>query len=328
MERGEYYPLLQQKYLQGENPDFIAFSEIEHTFHRMLQIFSEHDRILISVSGGSDSDCVVHLICIYFPEYVYKCQFVFVNTGLEYDATKRHLCDLEKRYGIEIKRIRGRSVVTVVREKGFPILSKFKSEQIRKYCNGSKASENIIFYDGVRSFNAMKFTHAQQELALYIKHQKIKVSAQCCEYSKKKPLFRFIKDNEIDLNVTGERKAEGGQRAVAHKSCFEPGNHGVDKYMPLWFWSNETKAAFKKTEGIRYSDCYEVYGMRRTGCCGCPFNLNIADDLSIMASYEPMLYKACMNVFGQSYELMDRFNCRRKKCMPGAIQYILKDETE
>lgn len=322
MERWEYEPLLKEKYQDVE-----VFSEIVRTFRKIQEHIGSHERISISVSGGSDSDCIVHLICTYFPEYLDKCKFVFVNTGLEYDATKRHLCDLEKRYGIEIDRIRGQSVVSVVRKYGFPILSKFKTTQINRWQKGSEYSKNIIFYDGVKSFNAMKFNKRQRELAVYLKDNNITVSAACCDYSKKKPLHTYMHTYSIDLNVTGERQAEGGQRAIAHKSCFEEKNNGVDKYMPLWWWSNETKRIFKGTEGIRYSDCYEIYGMKRTGCCGCPFNLNIADDLQAMYEYEPRLLKACMNVFGQAYELTDRFNCRRKKCLPEFYQLSLEGES-
>lgn len=318
MERTEWYPILWKKY-----PDFVTFSEIEHTFHRMLEIFHEHERILISVSGGSDSDCIVHLVCAYFPEYIDKCHFVFVDTGLEYDATKRHLCDIEKRYGVEIKRLRGVSVVTAVAKHGFPILSKSKSHNIDLYLRGLPSGERSVFGDAAKHWS-LRFTEKQKELVRYLERNHIKVSAKCCDISKKNPLFKYIKENNIDLDVTGERQAEGGQRALIHKSCFEPGNHGIDKYMPLWFWSDKTKADFKRIEGILYSDCYEVYGMKRTGCCGCPFNLNIADELAIMAQYEPMLYKACMRVFGQSYELMDRFNVRRKKCIPEVIQFQLR----
>jgi 3'-phosphoadenosine 5'-phosphosulfate sulfotransferase (PAPS reductase)/FAD synthetase len=171
----------------------------------------------------------------------------------------------------------------------------------------------------------MKCTEEQRELARYIQENGIRVSAKCCDYSKKKPLKAYIKSNYIDLNVTGERKAEGGQRALAHKSCFECSTkkNKIDKYMPLWWWSDSVKACFKKVEGIRYSDCYEVYGMRRTGCVGCPFNIRIGDDLRIMQIAEPRLYKACMNVFGESYRLMDQFHARARKCIPDDVQQSL-----
>lgn len=319
MRRFEYYSILKEMY-----PDIEAFSEIERTFRKIEEHIGSHEHICISVSGGSDSDCIVHLMCEYFPEYLEKCRFVFVNTGLEYDATKRHLCDLETRYGIRIDRIRGRSVVSVVREYGLPILSKTRSEDIYYYLRGKKWA-----YDRVESLQGRYgYTQGMREMIHYCRDNGIKISSRCCDKSKKDPLRKFFKENQIDLNVTGERKAEGGQRASTHKSCFESHADGMHKYMPLWWWSNTTKAAFKNAEGIRYSDCYEVYGMKRTGCCGCPFNPNIADDLQTMYEYEPRLFKASMNVFGQAYELTDRFKCRRRKCLPDSFQMTLTGEIE
>lgn len=86
--------------------------------------------------------------------------------------------------------------------------------------------------------------------------------------------------------------------------------------MPLFWWNDDVKLDFKTAEGIRYSDCYEVWGMRRTGCVGCPFNLKVSDELTTILKYEPNLYKACVNVFGMSYKLVDEFDCRRHKCIP------------
>ena len=212
--------------------------------------------------------------------------------------------------------------MTAIRKYGFPILSKIKSKFLNYYLRGVPSGEKYVFMDGYKVAR-LQFTEGQKNLARYLKDNGIMVSEKCCEISKKKPIYAYIKSAGIDLNVTGERSAEGGQRSLRHKSCFEEGNHGVDKYMPLWWWSDRTKAAFKDAEGIRYSDCYEVYGMKRTGCCGCPFNLDIAKDLQAMYQFEPQLYKACMSVFGQAYELTDQFNCRKKKCLPDAIQLRL-----
>lgn len=305
-------------------------ADVLHTCIKINNYFRSHDSIQVSVSGGSDSDCIIHLICKYFPEYRHKCHFVFAETGLEYSATRQHLKDLEKLYEITIDRVRGKSVVWVCKQYGFPILSKFKSHFIDLYERDKPSGEKIIFYDGVKSYHAMQFTEKQKALAKYLKDNGIKVSDKCCELSKKKPLTEHAKSKDCDMVVTGERTAEGGRRSLAHKSCFEENNsHAkMDKFMPLWWWSNETKQEFKEKEGIRYSDCYEVYGMKRTGCCGCPFNLNIADDLRIMAEYEPKLLKAVMHTFGESYRLMDEFQCRRKKCLPEYFQPTLDIEKE
>lgn len=327
MNRPEFAAAIREKYMLNESLDtgqrFEAYDALFHTGSKLLDYFGSHERIAISVSGGSDSDCIVHLVCTYFPEFLEKCKFVFVNTGLEYDATKRHLCDLEKRYGIEIDRIRGKSVVTAIRKYGVPILNKAKSKNINLYLRGTPKGEYLVFQaDGA----LYSFTKSERELARYLKENGIMVSSKCCDISKKEPLYQYMKQNHTDLNVSGERKAEGGVRATVNKSCFSENVHGIDKYMPLFWWSDETKRIFKKTEGIRYSDCYEVWGMKRTGCVGCPFGKDTAHELELMYQYEPKLYKAVMAVFGQAYELTDRFNCRRKKCLPDSFQMTLTGE--
>ena len=313
MNRCDYYPILKDKY-----EDIETFSAINHTFYRTEEIFSSHDSIMISVSGGSDSDCIVHLVCTYFPEVLDKIHFDFVNTGLEYQATKNHLAELEQKYNISISRVRGQSVVSVCKEYGFPILSKFKSHFLSLYIRGFPSGEKTIFEKHV--FHSMDFTPNQKKLAVYLKENNYKISDLCCAKSKKAPLHKFQKEIAADLTVTGERKAEGGQRSFIHTSCFEQ-QKDIDKFMPLFWWEDDVKAEFKRVEKIRYSDCYEKYGMRRTGCCGCPFNLNIQDDLQAMFEHEPQLFKACMTVFGESYRLMDEFQCRKRKCLPEFFQY-------
>ena len=190
--------------------DFQTRSDVFETCRKMEMHFRDHERILISVSGGSDSDCIVHLVCKYFPEYVEKCHFVFVDTGLEYEATRRHIDDLKERYGIEIQKIRGMSVVTAVKRYGVPILSKAKSQEIRDYCkNQPYAIKRIEQRTG-----RFGYTDQQKEMISYIKSTGIRIADFCCDKSKKKPIMDFIKATGIELNVTGERKAEGGNEQV------------------------------------------------------------------------------------------------------------------
>ena len=219
------------------------------------------------------------------------------------------------------------TAVTVIRQYGVPILSKTRSEDIFYYLRGRQWAIDRI--DG-NKMKGTRYGYPENMVAMihYAKENGIKIANRCCDYSKKLPIKEYVKEHGIDLNVTGERKAEGGQRASTHKSCFEIHKNGPHKYMPLWWWSNSVKSAFKDAEGIRYSDCYEVYGMKRTGCCGCPYNPKIADDLQVMYEYEPSLFEACIKVFGLAYELTDRFHCRRYKCIPEFMQLTLTGEIE
>lgn len=315
MTRYEFAEAIHKKYMQNEKlterERLECYDALFHTGVKLIEYFSKHDRILVSVSGGSDSDCVVHLICSYFPEYIEKCHFVFVDTGLEYDATKRHLHDIEKQYQIEIKRIRGKSVVWAVKKYGVPILNKTKSKGLSMYLRNTPKGHYIVFE---RPGSMYSFTENERALARYLKENGIMVSQKCCDVAKKDPIHAYIKENQCDLNVTGVRKGEGGARATSYKGCFQPG--APDTYMPLYWWSNKVKEIFKLVEGIKYSDCYEVWGMKRTGCVGCPFGKDTAEELRMMKKYEPKLFNAVMHTFGEAYRLTDEFNCRKKKKLP------------
>ena len=193
-------------------------ADVLHTCIKMNNYFRDHDSIAISVSGGSDSDCIVHLVCKYFPEYLSKCKFVFVNTGLEYDATKRHLCDLEKRYGITIDRIRGKSVVLAVKKYGVPILNKAKAKTLGEFLRRTKRGYYLVFEYKSDDYG---FTESERDLARYLDENKIMVSAKCCETSKKKPKHKYDKENGIDLSVTGIRRAEGGKEQQPINPAFK-----------------------------------------------------------------------------------------------------------
>ena len=45
-----------------------------------------------------------------------------------------------------------------------------------------------------------------------------------------------------------------------------------------------------------------MYGLKRTGCAGCPFGRDFEFELQVIEKYEPKLFKAVNNIFGQSYE--------------------------
>ena len=67
--------------------------------------------------------------------------------------------------------------------------------------------------------------------------------------------------------------------------------------------------------GIKYSDAYEVYGLTRTGCCGCPISYKAVDDLEKIRMYEPNVVKAAWNIFGKSYEYRMKYNEYKKQRM-------------
>ena len=102
---------------------------VEDAFTKCDSVLQKHQRPMLSVSGGSDSDIMLDMVCRL--GYVEKCTFVFFDTGIEYKATKEHLKYLEGRYSIQIERIRPQKPVPLaVHEVGVPFLTKYVSEVI------------------------------------------------------------------------------------------------------------------------------------------------------------------------------------------------------
>ena len=64
----------------------------------------KYTSVLCSISGGSDSDILLDLV--HKVDVDKKVDYVWFNTGLEYQATKRHLDYLEDKYNISIQRER------------------------------------------------------------------------------------------------------------------------------------------------------------------------------------------------------------------------------
>jgi 3'-phosphoadenosine 5'-phosphosulfate sulfotransferase (PAPS reductase)/FAD synthetase len=140
------------------------------------------------------------------------------------------------------------------------------------------------------------------------------ICAKCCDYCKKQPAHKIQKDYE--MIITGERRDEGGMRSVPRSEewnenntmCFAETSDGKFRFRPLYYVSDADKAWYKEYYGIRYSDAYEVYGLTRTGCCGCPISHKAVDDLKKIEPYEPNVVKAAWNIFGKSYEYRQKYN--------------------
>ena len=104
------------------------------------------------------------------------------------------------------------------------------------------------------------------------------------------------------MTIQGVRKSEGGARATSFKSCFTEICGGPDAFRPIFWFKNEDKAVYDRVFHITHSDCYCVYGLTRTGCACCPFGRDFEAELEAAKRYEPALYKAAVQVFGESYE--------------------------
>jgi 3'-phosphoadenosine 5'-phosphosulfate sulfotransferase (PAPS reductase)/FAD synthetase len=306
----------------------------------------QYPNAICSYSGGSDSDIMLHLIetvrkMFNFP----PVQYCFFNTGLEMEAIKRHVRETAQKYGVTITEYRPKkNIVLATREHGIPFVSKIMSsglEGIQKKniplsiadeyaAAGDKISkraelkqrypgcEQIINFlcccnsKGEPRPDIQLVINSSKYMLDFIKENPIpfKVSNKCCDYCKKQIAHRVQKP--FDMIITGERRDEGGMRSVPRKDnttmCFYETADGKYRLRPLYYVSDADKQWYKEYYGIRYSDAYEVYGLTRTGCCGCPISSKAVEDLEKIRPYEPNLVKAAWNVFGASYRYRQQYN--------------------
>jgi 3'-phosphoadenosine 5'-phosphosulfate sulfotransferase (PAPS reductase)/FAD synthetase len=258
--------------------------------------------------------------------------YIFFDTGLEFHATKQHLCELEKKYDIIINRRRAKvTVAAACRKYGVPFISKDASEFISRLqthsfdWNDSPDEATTEKYGRCKSaldwyFNSRQASTVTGKSKYGInKYRLLKefiqsnppnfdISDKCCNYAKKAVARDFEKECEPDLIVNGMRRAEGGRRIGAIRTCFSPSTGKVpDSYRPIWFWTNEDRLAYKSWRDMRYSDCYEVYGLKRTGCVGCPCNSKAATELALAEPFEPYIVRAAYNIFGVSYDYKQQY---------------------
>lgn len=287
--------------------------------------FNKYEKILCSVSGGSDSDVMLDLFCRYDKD---KVTFVFFDTGLEYNATHEHLKYLEEKYGIKIIKIKAKKPIPLTcRDDGQPFLSKQVSEFISRLQRHNFKWEDKPYDELIKEYpkcsSALKWwCDDKGEGSMFsIKRNKwlkefiianppdFKISNKCCKYSKKDPVKYFMKENDFDLNCYGVRKAEKGVRASAYKNCFSDNTEKskIDEYRPIFWYTNKTKEVYEDFFNVIHSKCYTEYGLKRTGCAGCSYGRNFEEELEILKEHEPNLYKAVNNIFGKSYEYTRKY---------------------
>lgn len=323
-----------------------------------------HPKAICSYSGGADSDIMIDLIestRSLFPSLP-PVKYVFFNTGLEMRATKDHVKATAEKYGVEIETVRPKTnVVQAARTYGIPFVSKIISRKLqdwqKKNVPLSITEEYNEAEDKCGKFQELKQRYPkcggiilflcscsangkpQNNSQLGIKSSKylwdflnefppdFKVSAKCCDYCKKQAAHKVQKNYE--MTITGERFCEGGVRAVRKEmGCFAQTNDGQYRFRPLYYVTDADKQWYKEYYGIKYSDAYEVYGLTRTGCCGCPISYKAVDDLEKIRPYEPNVVKAAWNIFGASYEYRAKYNTykeQRKRAEKTGDQLTLED---
>lgn len=308
-----------------EIDDQLVFVDTFAKINSVLQKYNL-EKVRVCYSGGSDSDTLLWLL----KNNGYNIKSVFYDTGLEYQATFDQV-NYMKENGFNIETIKAKIPIPTSNKKyGHPFVNKFVSEMLERlqthnfdFINdGNKDFEYLIEkYNKAKS--AIKWWSNQNKLGgrFNIDNNKLlkqflienglpfKVSGKCCNGAKKLPIKQYAKENNIDLMILGIRKYESGIRGGQYKNCFISKKlYSYDMFFPLFWWTNDDKKFYDQEFNIKHSNCYSEYGLKRTGCAGCPFGRNFEDELIAIDKYEPKLSKGINNIFKSSYEWTRKYN--------------------
>ena len=311
----------------GESP---ANKTIQSALAKSYEVLRNHHNIQASISGGSDSDIMLDILLRTGRKE--EIDFIWFNTGMEFKATREHLTYLEEKYGISIERIMPKiSVVMSCRKYGVPFMNKNVSEfcmRLQKH-NFQWEDEpfDVLIERYPRCKSALKWwCNCNPEPSQFnINHNSylkefmvstpptFRISNKCCFYAKKSAFSNYMKEHNNDLDCMGVRKAERGVRSAAYKSCYIQKNGKTPLFLPIFWMNDADKLEYEKNYEIVHSKCYREYGLARTGCAGCPFNIEWENELKIIEKNEPSLFRACWNVFGESYKYRIEYENFRKE---------------
>ena len=278
--------------------------------HRLEALWYETEgKCFISFSGGKDSTVLLALVkqCAEIgtlPADGIKA--VYSNTGIEMGVTIDFVkkCAAEWYPNIEIIRP-AVSFDWVIKNKGKPLMSKMKSEDLGRWQKGVRSKHMMHEFMGIGADpNSVRSTKIPDKY-MHMIHEKfdIKSSPSCCDYLKKKASKKYMKDHGMIGQAVGLRTEEGGARKINVGLRVKQGGlmctsylaDGTIKKAPIIDWTEEEVEEYIRRNNVPLSDAYTKYGFDRTGCMACPFGKYLVHDLTYLHDHEPNRYKAAMH---------------------------------
>ena len=198
----------------------------------------------------------------------------------------------------------------MLEENGYPFKSKEHSQKVALYQH-SGIGKTVINYlgQGIKK----DFLCPDKLKYNFTPDFKIKVSDKCCYKMKKEPIAKWAKENNRPITITGIRKDEKGLRqsmqgcAVFYDDNFKQ----LKKFHPLFPLEEDWIDEYIKQRNIELCKLYyQPFNFKRTGCKGCPYSVDLQNQLYIMAVYFPEERKQCEIIWGKVYNEYRRINYR------------------
>lgn len=254
----------------------------------------------LSFSGGKDSTVLHYLLDLALPGN--KIPRLFINTGIEYE----YIVDFVKKLEQKDSRIQivnsNVNIKKMLEIEGYPFKSKEHSLKIGEYQKSSR-TKSVVRYKEMSG----KSRYGCPKCLLYqFDHNfSLKLSDKCCYRLKKDIATNFAKENKKHILMTGMLAEEGGQRA--NINCIVTKKDKLVKFHPLLFCSTEWEDWFIKKYNIKLCKLYyPPFNFKRTGCKGCPYALDLQEELDVMGKYLPEEKRQCERIMYENIRIIEK----------------------
>ena len=272
------------------------------------ELYDLENNAYISFSGGKDSTVLSHLIDEALPNN--KIPRVYLNTGIEYKSIVAFV-ERERERDCRIQIIFSKqNIKTMLEVVGYPFKSKEHSQKVSYYQN-SGMGKTVLNYLGQGT--KKDFLCPENLKYNFTPEFKIKVSDKCCRKLKKEIADKWAEQNKRQIKITGMRKEEGGLR-TSHNTCtvFDEGK--LLKFHPLQPITDDFISWYIAERKIELCELYyPPFNFKRTGCKGCPFSLDLQEQLDLMSVLLPAEKKQCEIIWKPVYEEYRRIGYRLRK---------------
>ncbi|MFR9259631.1 MAG: phosphoadenosine phosphosulfate reductase family protein, partial [Christensenellales bacterium] len=203
-------------------------AKIVKTQLRIREWYEHWDgNVYVSFSGGKDSTVLLHIARGLYPEI----PAVFSDTGLEFPEIREFVRAMPNVTWVRP----GMSFRKVIEKHGYPVISKEQAQWIERARKGKPKVIKEKLY-GVRADGtATRFCTSAAWRHLI--NAPFKISAECCNEMKKKPLKRYAKESGR-IPIIGTMAAESKLR---EKNWLKTGCNAYDAKRPvstpLSFWT-------------------------------------------------------------------------------------------
>lgn len=296
----------------------------------------------ISFSGGKDSCVLSKLIDLALPDN--KIPRVYKNTGIEFPQMVKFVRSLQEHDDRIIILPPKKPIKRTLDIVGYPFKAKQHSHNVAIYqrhkekCELYKKliEENprlLEDYDfirdlpkGVKTFvkyyydireNANTTTlYTYNDCPKILKYQftpdfNIRISDECCKEFKKTSFYEYEESSQRPNCFTGQRKAEGGNRA--NLKCISNARNGKHFNILAPVTDDWIEWFIKKYE-IPLCELYlPPFNFERTGCMGCPFNLKLSHELQMLKEHAEETFNQCYILWKPVYDEYLKLSYRLKR---------------